>query len=120
MRLLILGAGALALAACGTNGQSGNAAAGGENLTAESIVSNDVTAIDAVTGENFDGEDHDERRRQFAIASGEPDDLVRLQRQAPLRPLHRQSDRCLQRCLALLAVHRLHQEMVEGPAFELG
>ena len=52
MRLPILSAGALALAACGTNGQSDNTAAGGENLTAENIVSNDVTAIDAVTGDS--------------------------------------------------------------------
>jgi hypothetical protein len=51
MRLLIVSAAALALAACGKGGQSDNIAAGGENLTAESIVSNDVTAIDAVTGD---------------------------------------------------------------------
>ena len=41
----------LALAACGNNDQADNTQNVGENLTAESIVSNDVTAIDAVTGD---------------------------------------------------------------------
>lgn len=51
MRALILIAGALALSACSKNGQAGNAQNVDENLTAENIVSNDVTAIDAVTGD---------------------------------------------------------------------
>jgi len=52
MRALILIAGAtLMLAACGKNNQSGNATNVDENLTAQDIVSNDVTAIDAVTGD---------------------------------------------------------------------
>jgi hypothetical protein len=52
MRSLLLIAGvALALAGCGRNAQNDNNQAAGENLTAESIVSNDVTAIDAVTGD---------------------------------------------------------------------
>jgi hypothetical protein len=51
MRALILIAGALALAACGNNDQSDNTQNIDENLTAENIVSNDVTAIDAVTGD---------------------------------------------------------------------
>jgi len=52
MRALILIAGAaLMLAACGKNNQSGNTANVDENLTAQDIVSNDVTAIDAVTGD---------------------------------------------------------------------
>ena len=51
MRALILIAGALALAACGNNDQSDNTTNVDENLTAENIVSNDVTAIDAVTGD---------------------------------------------------------------------
>ena len=56
MRPLILVAGALALtlplAACGNNDQSDNTTNIDENLTAENIVSNDVTAIDAVTGDD--------------------------------------------------------------------
>jgi hypothetical protein len=53
MRALILVAAALALplAACGNNGQTDNNANVDESLTAENIVSNDVTAIDAVTGD---------------------------------------------------------------------
>lgn len=51
MRALIIFAGALALAACGNNDQSDNTQNVDENLTAENIVSNDVTAIDAVTGD---------------------------------------------------------------------
>jgi hypothetical protein len=55
MRALILIAGvpilALALAACSNNDQADNTQNIDENLTAENIVSNDVTAIDAVTGD---------------------------------------------------------------------
>ena len=51
MRVLILFAGALALAGCGNNDQTDNTQNIDENLTAENIVSNDVTAIDAVTGD---------------------------------------------------------------------
>ena len=52
MRAIILVAGAvLALAACGRNDQAGNTANATEGLTADDIVSNDVTAIDAVTGD---------------------------------------------------------------------
>ena len=51
MRALILLAGTLALAACGNNDQRDNTQNVDENLTAENIVSNDVTAIDAVTGD---------------------------------------------------------------------
>ena len=52
MRLLILAAAAaLALGACKNNDQRDNTMNVDENLTAENIVSNDVTAIDAVTGE---------------------------------------------------------------------
>ena len=51
MRALILIAGALALAACGKKDQAGSIANADESLTAENIVSNDVTAIDAVTGD---------------------------------------------------------------------
>lgn len=51
MRGLILVAGALVLAACSNNDQHDNNMNVDENLTAENIVSNDVTAIDAVTGD---------------------------------------------------------------------
>jgi len=51
MRALILVAGAaLTLGGCGNNDQADNTVNVDENLTAENIVSNDVTAIDAVTG----------------------------------------------------------------------
>jgi hypothetical protein len=55
MRALILIAGApilaVALAACSNNDQADNTQNIDENLAAENIVSNDVTAIDAVTGD---------------------------------------------------------------------
>jgi hypothetical protein len=54
MRLPLLAAAAataLTLSACRNNDQHDNTANVDENLTAESIVSNDVTAIDAVTGD---------------------------------------------------------------------
>jgi len=54
MRLPLLAAAtaaALSLGACRNNDQHDNTQNIDENLTAENIVSNDVTAIDAVTGE---------------------------------------------------------------------
>jgi hypothetical protein len=52
MRLLILALGtSLVLTACKNNNHNDTTANVDENLTAESIVSNDVTAIDAVTGD---------------------------------------------------------------------
>src|SRR5437764_1327325 len=52
MRALILVAGAaLAVAACSSNDNANNTMNVDENLSAENIVSNDVTAIDAVTGD---------------------------------------------------------------------
>src|SRR3954468_1104231 len=52
MRVLILIAGgALALSVCRNNDQTDNTQNVDENLSAENIVSNDVTAIDAVTGD---------------------------------------------------------------------
>src|SRR2546430_1298030 len=51
MRSTFLLAAILALAACGKNNQSGAEQNAGDGLTAENIVSNDVTAIDAVTGD---------------------------------------------------------------------
>jgi len=41
----------LALSACGNNDQTDKTQNYDENLTAENIVSNDVTAVDAVTGD---------------------------------------------------------------------
>lgn len=51
MRAPLLFAAALALSACRNNDQKDNTQNVDENLTAENIVSNDVTAIDAVTGD---------------------------------------------------------------------
>lgn len=52
MRALILFAGAsLALSACGKSDNAGNTQNAADGLTAEKIVANDVTAIDAVTGD---------------------------------------------------------------------
>lgn len=42
---------ALAVAGCGNNDQTDKTQNYDENLTAENIVSNDVTAVDAVTGD---------------------------------------------------------------------
>jgi hypothetical protein len=51
-RLILIAAVAIGLCACGKNGQQETNEIAGENLTAESIgSSNDVTAIDAVTGD---------------------------------------------------------------------
>ena len=47
----ILIAAVLALAACSKNDQATNMQDVDESLTAENIVSNDITAIDAVTGD---------------------------------------------------------------------
>ena len=51
MRFTLLLAAMLALAGCGKNNQSGATQNAEDSLTAENIVSNDVTAIDAVTGD---------------------------------------------------------------------
>ena len=51
MRVPLFLAATLMLAACGKNDQAGSNQNVDEGLTAESIVSNDVTAIDAVTGD---------------------------------------------------------------------
>jgi hypothetical protein len=48
---LLITAASLALAACANNDNRDNTQNVDENLTAENIVSNDVTAIDAVTGD---------------------------------------------------------------------
>ena len=51
MRFTLLLAATLALVACNKGAQGGATQNGDDNLTAASIVSNDVTAIDAVTGD---------------------------------------------------------------------
>ena len=51
MRAPLLFAAFLCVCACGNNDQSDNTQNLDENLSTESIVSNDVTAIDAVTGD---------------------------------------------------------------------
>ena len=88
---LLLVAAALSLAGCRNNDQTDNTANVDENLSAENIVSNDVTAIDAVTGEaanmaadvdiNFTNE------QQLANASGNgTPPLARPARPATPRP----------------------------------
>lgn len=49
--LTFLAGASLVLAACGGSGQADSTANAGSGLTADKIASNDVTAIDAVTGE---------------------------------------------------------------------
>ena len=51
MRALLIPALALVLAACGKGDQADSNQNIGDSLTADNIVSNDVTAIDAVTGD---------------------------------------------------------------------
>ena len=51
MRAPLLFAAVVLLAACSNNDQADNTQNVDENLTAENIVSNDVTAIDAVTAD---------------------------------------------------------------------
>lgn len=51
MRALLITVLALSLAACGKSDQAEDNQNIGDTLTADSIVSNDVTAIDAVTGD---------------------------------------------------------------------
>ena len=51
MRALLIPALALTLAACGKGDQADSNQNIGDSLTADNIVSNDVTAIDAVTGD---------------------------------------------------------------------
>lgn len=49
--ILIIACAALALSGCGKKDQNDNNLSADENLTAENIVSNDITAIDAATGD---------------------------------------------------------------------
>lgn len=85
MRALILIAGALVLAACSKNGQTDNTQNVDENLTAGNIVSNDVTAIDAVTGDaaNMAAESDLNDIGNASVASG--GSMSSLTRPAPRR-----------------------------------
>lgn len=49
--LTLLAGAAIALSACGTNGDADATANADTGLTADKIAANDITAIDAVTGE---------------------------------------------------------------------
>jgi PBP1b-binding outer membrane lipoprotein LpoB len=49
--LILIAAAALLASGCANNDQADNTQNVDENLTAENIISNDVTAIDAVTGQ---------------------------------------------------------------------
>ena len=51
MRALLITVLALSIAACGKNDEAANNQNNADTLTADSIVSNDVTAIDAVTSD---------------------------------------------------------------------
>ena len=51
MRIPIMIFAALALSACGSKNAADNSAVGEENAASQTIVTNDVTAIDAATGE---------------------------------------------------------------------
>ena len=83
MRALLIPVFALSLAACGKGDQAANNQNVADSLTADSIVSNDVTAIDAVTGDaanmaadvdmnfgNLEPKGHDSTSNQV---SGKPD-----------------------------------------------
>jgi len=51
MRIPLMIFAALALSACGSKNAADNSAVGEENAASQTIVTNDVTAIDAATGE---------------------------------------------------------------------
>ena len=51
MRIPVMIFAALALSACGSKNAADNSAVGEENAASQTIVTNDVTAIDAATGE---------------------------------------------------------------------
>lgn len=83
MRTLILLAASAALAACGGNKDAeGNAAQAGDDLTANAIVANDTTAIDAATGDaanmaedvEYTFNDADENAGGNAVRNGGDDD----------------------------------------------
>jgi len=82
-RLILTATAALAVATCGKNAQTDNANVVSDDLTAESIVSNDVTAIDAVTGDAANmASDVDMNSGDFGNAVGDE------QLGEPERPTH--------------------------------
>jgi hypothetical protein len=90
MRALLLIAGAaLALAGCKNNDQHDNTMNVDENLTAENIVSNDVTAIDAVTGDaaNMAADvDMNYGNLDNGVAAEEANGMTPATKPAPKRP----------------------------------
>src|SRR5690348_16172932 len=90
--LILIAAAALSVSACKNNDQHDNTANIDENLTAENIVSNDVTAIDAVTGDaanmaadvNYTEEANVEGNDTSAAA---PVSRTKPSSRAPTRPL---------------------------------
>jgi hypothetical protein len=92
MRLILTSAAlALALAACSNNDQADNTQNVDENLTAEDIVSNDVTAIDAVTGDaaNMAADVNYTETENLAVNAGnatKPASRPSAARPAPARP----------------------------------
>ena len=90
MRALSLFAAALALSACGNNDQADKTMNADENLTAENIVSNDVTAIDAVTGDAANmAADVDMNFGNLDMNAGEPSSNQSAQPARPARPAPR-------------------------------
>jgi len=96
MRAPLLAAVLLGLSACGSNDQTDNTLNVDENLSAESIVSNDVTAIDAVTGDaanmaadvDMNYGNFDEGSAEAALNDGSPknEGSARPSRSAPRKP----------------------------------
>ena len=88
MRALLLIAGAaLALTACKNNDQTDKTQNFDENLTAENIVSNDITAIDAVTGDASNmAADVDTNYGDLDNSALESNGMTRPSKPAPKQP----------------------------------
>ena len=86
MRVPLLITAMLVLSACGKNDQEATGANVEESLTADSIVSNDVTAIDAVTGDAANmAADVDLNFGNLSVDSGDSNE-VRPSRPTPGKP----------------------------------
>jgi hypothetical protein len=85
---LLLAVAALGLSACGNNDQTDKNANVDESLSAENIVSNDVTAIDAVTGDaaNMAADVDVNFTAQQQVASGNASNSTRPSRPPTTRP----------------------------------